>query len=86
MGIMCGASAAILAILMGEAGWIGIDGRIAGIIGFPMAIAAAMGISVLSRAPGRHELELVRDIRVPGGEILYDREMRKQRLRKRQQN
>jgi len=86
LGVIGGAGVAILAILMGEAGWIGIDGRIAGIIGFPVAVAVAMSVSVLSRAPGRHELELVRDIRVPGGEVLYDREMRKQRLKKRQQS
>ena len=86
MGVSVGATVAILTILVGEAGWIGLDGRIAGIVGLPFAIGAAMGISVLSRAPGRHELELVRDIRIPGGEILYDREMRKQRLRKRQQS
>lgn len=85
-GTLAGASVAIFAILMGEAGVLGIDGRIAGILGLPIAVAVAMGISVLSRAPGRNELELVRDIRIPGGEILYDRAMRKQRLRKRQQS
>ena len=33
-------------------------------------------------APSRNLLELVRDIRVPGGEILYDREMRHHRRKK----
>ena len=86
VGTGVGFAVAVLAILAGEAGWFPLDGRIAGILGLPAAIAGLMGVSVLSRAPGRHELELVRDIRVPGGEILYDREMRKLRLRKRQQN
>lgn len=85
-GLFAGSCISILAILLGESGWIGLDGRIAGILGMPVTIAVAMVVSVLSRAPGRNELELVRDIRVPGGEILYDREMRKQRLKKRQQN
>lgn len=82
-GVGAGAAVAILAILAGESALLGIDGQIAGILGFPVSIAVAMGVSVLSRAPGRHELELVRDIRIPGGEILYDRELRKQRLRRR---
>lgn len=83
-GIAAGAGVAIFAILLGETGLTGIDGRISGIFGLPITIATSMVISVMSRAPSRHELELVRDIRVPGGEILYDREMRKQRLRRQQ--
>lgn len=82
-GMLAGAATAIIAILLAEAGGVGLDGRIAGILGLPVCVGVAMGVAVLSRAPGRHELELVRDIRIPGGEILYDREMRKQRLRKR---
>jgi cation/acetate symporter len=39
--------------------------------------------TVMTPAPGRHVLELVRDIRVPGGEIIYDRETRLQRRQRR---
>ena len=38
--------------------------------------------SLATPNPPRNLLELVRDIRVPGGEILYDREMRNLRRKK----
>lgn len=83
-GVATGFAGSVFFILMAEAGLIGLDGRIAGIVAFPVGIAALMVVSVLTPRPGRSDLELLRDIRVPGGEILYDREMRKLRLKKRQ--
>ena len=47
-------------------------------------IIATIAATLATPRPGRHVLELVRDIRVPGGEILYDREMRLLRLKTRQ--
>jgi cation/acetate symporter len=54
-------------------------------IGIPAAIAAIFAVSLATPPPSRHVLQIVRDIRVPGGEILYDREMRTQRLKKQRQ-
>jgi cation/acetate symporter len=46
----------------------------------PAALAATLIASMMTPAPGRTELELVRDLRMPGGETIYDREMRLLRL------
>jgi cation/acetate symporter len=62
---------------------IGLDGALAAALGLPAGMFAAIFVTLMTPAPGRHMLELVRDIRVPGGEILVDREMRFQRRQKR---
>lgn len=70
-----GFTVAALAILAGEGGWMGVEGALAGAFGIPAGFAAAVLVTRLTPAPSKHVFELVRDIRVPGGEILYDREM-----------
>jgi cation/acetate symporter len=42
-----------------------------------------MAVSRMTPAPSRDILEIALDIRVPGGETLYDREMRLLRLKSR---
>jgi cation/acetate symporter len=83
-GMATGFAVTMLAIIAGEAGWIGFDSALAGMFGLPLAALAAGLVSLITPAPGRNLLELVRDIRVPGGEILYDRETRLARLKQRQ--
>ena len=83
-GVVTGLAVAVLAIVAGEARWIALDGGLAGAIGIPASFLAAIAVSALTPRPSRHVLELVRDIRVPGGEILYDRELRLARLKRRQ--
>lgn len=46
-------------------------------------LAAAIGTRI-GPAANRQVLELVRDMRVPGGETVYDREQRLLRLKQRQ--
>jgi len=82
-GIASGFGVTVLAIVAGEAGMIGLDGALAAALGLPAGLFAAIFVTLMTPAPGRHVLELVRDIRVPGGEILVDREMRFQRRQKR---
>lgn len=82
-GIVSGFVIATGAIAAGEAGIFSTAGTVAGAIALPVGTAAAMLVSVLTPPPSRHALELVRDIRVPGGEILYDREMQRLRLKQR---
>jgi cation/acetate symporter len=82
-GIVTGFGVTVLAIVAGEAGMIGLDGALAAALGLPAGTFAAVFVTLMTPAPGRHVLELVRDIRVPGGEILIDREMRFQRRQKR---
>jgi cation/acetate symporter len=70
-----------LAMLLGYAGAIGLPGELAGAAGAPAALGAGLFLSRITPAPGRNALDIVRDMRVPGGETLYDREVRLLRLR-----
>jgi cation/acetate symporter len=83
-GLATGFLVTMIAIVAGEAGWVPLDSALAGMFGLPLATLAATLVSLLTPAPARGVVELVRDIRVPGGEILYDRETRLARLRQRQ--
>lgn len=81
-GLTTGFGVTVLAIIAGEAGLTGTDGALAAAIGLPAGLVAALSVAYATPAPSRGLLELIRDIRVPGGEILYDREMRHQRRKK----
>jgi len=73
-GMVTGFGVTVLAIV--AAGLTGTDSALAAAIGLPAGAVAAIAVALATPGPERHLLELVRDIRVPGGEILYDREMR----------
>lgn len=83
-GLACGFSVAVLTILAGEAKVIGLDGALAGILGLPAGALGALLASLATPGPSRGVLELVREIRIPGGEVIYDREMRLLRLKSRE--
>ncbi|HRN84581.1 MAG TPA: sodium:solute symporter [Hyphomicrobium sp.] len=83
-GLSTGFGVTVLAIIAGEAGITGTDSALAAAIGLPAGAVAAIAVALATPAPARSVLELVLDIRVPGGEILYDREMRYQRRKKAQ--
>jgi cation/acetate symporter len=70
-------------LLLSETGAIGLPSVLAGALGLPLALAAGIVVSKFTPAPGRNALDIVRDMRVPGGETIYDREMRLLRLRSR---
>lgn len=57
---------------------LGDNAVLAAIVAVPAAIVAAIVASHLTPAPERHVLELVRDLRVPGGEAIADREARRE--------
>jgi cation/acetate symporter len=61
---------------------LGLPSAIAGVLGMPFAVAVAAALSLAISETSRHDLEIVRDIRIPGGEIIYDREMRRLELKK----
>ncbi|MBL8564957.1 MAG: sodium:solute symporter [Hyphomicrobiaceae bacterium] len=82
-GMAAGFAVAVLAIVAGEARLVSVAGSVLAALGLPLGTIAAMAVSVLTAPPSRHVLELARDIRVPGGEILYDREMHRLRLKQR---
>jgi len=70
-----------LAVLLADLSSFGLPGLLAPVVALPAALIAAGIGSYLTPAPGRHILEIVRDLRIPGGEAIYDREMRQARQR-----
>ena len=81
-GIVSGFGVAAVAIFASEAGVFGFPSAIAGLAGMPAAALVALAVSSLWPEANRHALEIVRDIRVPGGQIIYDREMQRMQLKK----
>ncbi len=53
-------------------------------LGLPAGTLGALLASIATPGPSRSVLELVREIRIPGGEVIYDREMRLLRLKNRE--
>jgi cation/acetate symporter len=84
-GMLTGFLVALLTVAGGQGESAAIPSALAAIIGIPAAVSAIFAVSLATPPPTRHVLQIVRDIRVPGGEILYDREMRTQRLKKQRQ-
>jgi cation/acetate symporter len=74
-----------LVMLLSETGALPLPSVLAGAVGLPLALGAGVVASKLTPAPGRNALDIVRDVRVPGGETVYDRETRLLRLRSRAQ-
>jgi cation/acetate symporter len=83
-GLAAGFGVTVLAILAGEAAVSPVNSALAGVLGAPAAFLAAILVSRITPAPERHVLEMTRDLRMPGGETLFDREMRLLRLKQRQ--
>jgi cation/acetate symporter len=82
-GMLIGLGVAVTSILLGEAGAWALPGVLAGAVGLPAGFAAAIAVSILSPKPGANVVNILQEIRVPGGETLYDREVRLQRLKTR---
>jgi cation/acetate symporter len=59
------------------------SGAFATVIAVPLAAATAILVSLMTPSPDKRSRELVRDIRVPGGETVYERELRLARIGKR---
>lgn len=75
-GLVAGFVAAAGAIMAGEVFSVAVPGALAGVVGAPVSFVTAVAVSVMTPAPDRHVLEVVRELRIPGGETLYDREVR----------
>ncbi len=81
VGMIVGLVVAALAILMGEAGAWPLPGVLAAVLGLPAGAAAAGIGSLLTPKPSPGLIDSVHEMRVPGGETLYDREVRLKRLK-----
>jgi cation/acetate symporter len=82
-GMVGGLAVAALVMLLSETGATTWPSPLAGAVGLPAAFAIAIAVSLATPLPSRSVLDIVRDLRVPGGETLYDREMRLLRLKSR---
>ena len=74
-----------LLMLLNEYAALGPSSLIAASVSGPLSILATVTTTLLTPVPGRTMLDVVREIRVPGGETVYDREARLARLRVRSQ-
>jgi cation/acetate symporter len=83
VGMTVGFWVAVLAILAGESAWLGLPGELAAVFGVPAGFAGALIAARAAPSPDRRVLTLVRDMRLPGGETMEDRETRLQRLKNR---
>jgi cation/acetate symporter len=81
LGLVAGFGTAATILLTGEMASSGGALPVAAIAGMAASALSAIVASLVSAAPSRHVLELVRDMRTPGGETLYDRELRIARLK-----
>jgi cation/acetate symporter len=83
-GMVTGFAVAALAIVDGNVSWLGVNSALAAVFGIPASFAAAAVGSWFGGRPGRQAIELVSDMRIPGGETMHDREVRLLRLKQRQ--
>ncbi|HRD74523.1 MAG TPA: hypothetical protein PK264_01085, partial [Hyphomicrobiaceae bacterium] len=80
-GALAGFSVTALAMLLAEGGVLALASPLSALLGTPITFAVAIAVSLLAHGPGRAELEIIRDVRVPGGETFVDREVRQERAR-----
>ena len=85
-GMTAGFAIALLCILAGQIPLTGLDPALAGVVAIPVAFGVAFTVSLLTPAPKRVAMELVRDMRNPGGEAVHDREVRMLRVKRHQAN
>jgi cation/acetate symporter len=79
-GLLAGSIAALV-VLLADVNAMGLSRFLAPVVGLPAALIATLVVSQLTPVPGRHILEMVRDLRIPGGETIHDREQRQARQR-----
>ncbi len=56
-------------------------GALAAVFGVPAGFIGAVIATRLAGVPDRHVLTLLRDMRLPGGETIHDRDERLQRMK-----
>ncbi len=83
LGMLAGLFTVLLTIWFAERGMplLGVDGYIAAVLGFPASLAVTVIISFTSAEPIKIHNEIIDDIRIPGGEALYDRALRNRQRR-----
>jgi cation/acetate symporter len=82
-GMLSGLLVAGAVILLSETGAIALPSALAGVLAAPCAMLVTVVGSLMAPAAGHNVLEQLREMRMPGGETVYDREMRLMRLKNR---
>lgn len=85
MGLGAGFGVTVTAMLAGATDAITVVPILLPSLAAPVAVAVAIFASKVTPTPNRHVLEMVRDLRIPGGETIHDREVRLALQRDRQQ-
>ncbi len=75
-GMLAGFCVTALYLNAGGTALFGIDALTAAAIGVPVSFAAAIAVSLFSKAPDQYALEAVDELRVPAGETLQSRMLR----------
>ncbi|MGI9476886.1 MAG: sodium:solute symporter family transporter [Hyphomicrobiaceae bacterium] len=86
LGTVCSVLAGfgvLVTLHLASAGGVPIATPVAGIMAAIAAFVAAVIVSLLASGPHYAALEATRDMRIPGGETVYDREMRQMRFSQR---
>ena len=78
-GMVTGVGVVLAAFLAHSLDMIGGAAMLAPVAGAPAAAIVAVAVSRLTAEPGRQILEMVRELRIPGGESIADREARRER-------
>ena len=82
-GMVAGVVVCAFGVLLGESGAWPLPGVLAAALGLPASVVVTMVVSMMTPVPSASVLGRVHEMRVPGGETLYDRELRLQRLKTR---
>ncbi len=80
-GLASGFAVALTVVLMADLASIGLPAAMAPTVAVPISLLVTMLVSRATPTPQRQMLEMVRDLRVPGGETIYDRQARQSRQR-----
>ncbi len=81
--MLVGFGVAVALMLANASGIFAIAIPVAGMVAVIAAIAVAVSVSLVTSQPSRGALEAARDMRIPGGETVYDREVRQLRFSQR---
>lgn len=74
----------LVVLMVANAGGVSpINLPVAGVIAVISAMTAAISVSLMTPVPQRSALEAAREMRIPGGETVYDRELRQARFSQR---
>ncbi len=86
IGLIAGFATSIAGIVIGTPLLGGMAQPALAALGLPVAFGVMLFLTQISGKPSRAAIEFVRDMRIPGGETIYDREMRLLRLKAKADN